>query len=345
MGNSTYYEPEDLGPEQDERDASMPGRKYFVYVLETDFGHYVGHTARLHQRINEHLRGDPTTMNSNPRPAWNSGPFTTRRAAQRFEAALKSWRDQRSQTFKDRTGLEPEPFIPYKPGSDRVERPRHSVKVETDNSIQTVHETADFDPRHDHQRSKPFGSNGDNRRYRYRSDQVPRIRGVDIKKTLAWFVVIFVLAIVIGYVLGFRAAELQVDGFARLGLAIGLVALLAIGFVSRFFLRHIFGRIATWRVLYRPIEGDFRNSLITIAVASALAAVVGGLGGYITGLRTAQSVIDGFRMVGIIVFTLLMTALLLLGIYAYLNSEERRSRQTRRSRRSRWLRRRRRWYR
>ena len=312
-------------------------------MLKTDFGHYVGHTARLRQRINEHIRGDePATRGSNPQHAWNSGPFTTRRAAQRFEAALKSWRQQSSSRFKEKTGLEPDPFIRYKPDSDRVERQRHSAEVETDNSIQVVHEAEDFDPRHNNQRSEPFVSNGNNRRYRYRSDQIPLIRGVDIKKALAWFVAVLVLAVASGYVLGFRAAEPQVDGFANLGIMIGVAVLVVIGFMSRVFLQDIFGRFATWRVLYRPIEGDFRNTLITVAVASVLAAVAGGLGGYVTGLRTAQSIIDFFRMIGIIVFTLLVTALLLLGIYAYLNSQERRSRQTRRSR---WPRRRRRWHR
>lgn len=336
----TYYEPEDLGPDQDDRDASIPGRKYFVYVLETDFGHYVGHTARLHQRINQHIRGDvQSTRGSNPEHAWNSGPFHTRDKAARFEAVLKSWRDQRSDRFEERTGLQPEPFIRYKPDSDRVERQRHSTELETDNGIQTVHEAENFDPRHDNQRSKPFVSNGNNRRYRYRSDQVRGIRGVDMKKALAWFVVVFVLAVAIGYVLGFRAAELQVDGFANAGIIVGAVALMVVGFISRVFLQNIFGRIATWRLLYRPIEGDIRNTLITVAIASVLAAVAGGLGGYVTGLRTAQSVIDFFRMIGIIVFAISVTALLLLGIYAYLNSQERRPRQMRRSRR------RRRWHR
>ena len=34
-----YYEPEDLGAEQDRRDAAIPNRRYYVYVLDTDYGH------------------------------------------------------------------------------------------------------------------------------------------------------------------------------------------------------------------------------------------------------------------------------------------------------------------
>ena len=347
MTNSTYYEPEDLGPEQDAREAAIPGRKFYVYVLETDFGHYVGHTARLRQRINEHIRGDESaTKGSNPRLAWKSRPLTTRSDAQDFEAALKSLCEQRSDRLKEIAGLEPEPFIRYKPDSDRVERQRHSTEVEIGNGIQAVHESEDFDPTHDNRRNKPFVSAGNNRRYHYRNDQARRIRDVgvkaseiDVKKALAWFTVVFFLAVASGYVLGFRAAEPQVDGFANLGIIIGAVALVVIGYMSRVFLQDIFGRIATWRVLYRPIEGNFRNTLITVAVASVLAAGAGGLSGYVTGLRTAQSVIDVFRTIGVIVFALLMIALLSLGILAYLNSQERRSRQTRRSRR------RRRWHR
>ena len=42
-----WYEPEDLGSEQDVRDARAPDRRFFVYVLSTTrYGHYVGHSAR-----------------------------------------------------------------------------------------------------------------------------------------------------------------------------------------------------------------------------------------------------------------------------------------------------------
>ena len=109
----TYHEPEDLGPEQDRRDAAFPNRRFYVYVLHTDYGHYVGHTARVEERLREHLDGESaSTAGGNPYRVWLSGPFMTRREAASFEAALKSLRDQRAAGFREITGLDPIPFAP-----------------------------------------------------------------------------------------------------------------------------------------------------------------------------------------------------------------------------------------
>lgn len=292
MGNSTYHEPEDLGHDQDERDASIPGRKYFVYVLETDFGHYVGHTARLHQRINEHLRGDPTTMNSNPRPAWNSGPFTTRRAAQRFEAALKSWRDQRSRTFKDRTGLEPEPFI--KPEFSQI--------------------------------NEFFGPARKEDRYRHPRGMIQRNRGVDVKKTLAWFIVVFVLTFAIGYALGFRDAQLAIGLLSYVGI-FGIVGAVCFAvFRWRQNLGRAFPEIPGRRWLTDPIVGDHQNTWIAIGLSLLLGAVTGGSLGYNLGLSTAHSVTGFFSIIGVI-------TLVLIGIFIFIKWQTNRPDRGRRSRR------------
>ena len=106
-----YYEPEDLGGEQDRRDAAIPNRRFYVYVLATDDGHYVGHTAHVGRRFREHQDGETeSTAGSNPELAWTSGPLQTRADAAGFEAALKSLRDQRAPRFKEITGLDPIPF-------------------------------------------------------------------------------------------------------------------------------------------------------------------------------------------------------------------------------------------
>ena len=113
-----YYEPEDLGHEQDRRDAAIPNRRYYVYVLETDYGHYVGHTAHVGRRLREHEDGEtPSTAGSNPKLAWTSGPLKTRADAARFEAAMKALRDQGAPRFEEITGLEPVPFeaVYYEP--------------------------------------------------------------------------------------------------------------------------------------------------------------------------------------------------------------------------------------
>ena len=113
-----YYEPEDLGHEQDRRDAAIPNRRYYVYVLDTDYGHYVGHTAHVGRRLREHQDGETeSTAGSNPKLAWTSGPLKTRADAARFEAAMKALRDQGAPRFEEITGLEPVPFeaVYYEP--------------------------------------------------------------------------------------------------------------------------------------------------------------------------------------------------------------------------------------
>ena len=107
-----YYEPEWLGDEQAERDALIPGRRYYVYILETDFGDYVGHTARLRSRIREHRNGEvQSTVGGRPQLAWyTKRPFRSRDDAAGFEAALKALRQKRSPRYKEITGLEPMPF-------------------------------------------------------------------------------------------------------------------------------------------------------------------------------------------------------------------------------------------
>ena len=116
-----YYEPEDLGREQDRRDAADPNRRFYVYVLDTDYGHYVGHTSHVRLRVEQHQAGDtPSTAGSDPELVWTSGPLRTRADAARFEAALKSLRDQRARRFEEITSLAPVPFRPvaYKPAGE-----------------------------------------------------------------------------------------------------------------------------------------------------------------------------------------------------------------------------------
>lgn len=106
-----FYEPEDLGRDQDRRDAEDPGRRFYAYVLDTDYGHYVGHTFNVDRRLRKHQGGESkSTAGSNPTLAWSSAPLATRTEAASFEAALKSLRDGRKPRFREITGLEPIPF-------------------------------------------------------------------------------------------------------------------------------------------------------------------------------------------------------------------------------------------
>ena len=111
MRRRRYYEPENLGREQSLRDAAYPNRRFYVYVLKTDRGHYVGHTAHVGARLRQH-QGDQveSTAGSNPSLVWTSGPRATRRDAATFEAAMKSLRDQHSPRFAEITGVTPTPW-------------------------------------------------------------------------------------------------------------------------------------------------------------------------------------------------------------------------------------------
>ena len=105
-----WREPERL-PGQEERDRELGRDEFYVYVLDTDYGHYVGHSWNVRARLVEHQMDlVPSTAGSAPELVWTSGRFRTRDDAARFEAALKSWRDQGSPEFDRVVGTMPEPF-------------------------------------------------------------------------------------------------------------------------------------------------------------------------------------------------------------------------------------------
>ncbi|MGR3914918.1 MAG: GIY-YIG nuclease family protein [Gammaproteobacteria bacterium] len=105
-----WHDPENL-PTVAERDAQLGRSAFYVYVLDTDYGQYVGHSANIRARLNAHTRGEvPSTAGGKPSIIWRSHPCSTRAGAMRFEAALKSWRDNRKDKFAAVTGLAPVPF-------------------------------------------------------------------------------------------------------------------------------------------------------------------------------------------------------------------------------------------
>lgn len=111
---SFWHDPENLeGLEA--RDAELGRNQFYVYVLDTDYGHYVGHTANVQARLGAHVSDEvESTAGSEPELLWTSYPFRTRREAASFEAALKSLRDQGSTRFTEITGFDPIPFEPVR---------------------------------------------------------------------------------------------------------------------------------------------------------------------------------------------------------------------------------------
>lgn len=107
-----WHDPEHL-PGQADRDSALGRTRFYVYVLETRAGHYVGHTWNVRSRVRQHVAGAvPSTAGLSPRLLWQSGPLSTREEAARFEAALKSMRDQKRTRYAEIVGFDPVPFVP-----------------------------------------------------------------------------------------------------------------------------------------------------------------------------------------------------------------------------------------
>lgn len=105
-----WHDPERLDG-QAQRDAQLGRSQFFVYVLETDRGHYVGHTWNVRSRMRAHRAGEvPSTAGANPRLLWQSRPLQTREQAARFEASLKSLRDQMHDRYREIVGHPPVPL-------------------------------------------------------------------------------------------------------------------------------------------------------------------------------------------------------------------------------------------
>ena len=105
-----WHEPEFLEG-QEERDRELGRRAFFVYVLQTNYGHYVGHTSHVGLRLRQHQAGEVrSTAGGNPALLWRSRPMPSREDATRFEAALKSWRDSGSARYRETTGFAPVEF-------------------------------------------------------------------------------------------------------------------------------------------------------------------------------------------------------------------------------------------
>ena len=87
------------------------GRIYQTYVLDTDYGHYVGHSGNLKKRVGQHQHNRVvSTSGGRAKLVWQSEPFKSRFCASGYESALKAFRDFEEPKFKVETGLDPKPF-------------------------------------------------------------------------------------------------------------------------------------------------------------------------------------------------------------------------------------------
>ena len=100
-------------------------RLYLVYVLDTDIGTYIGHTANIARRLEQHTTGRVrSTALVNPRMVWQSQPFRTRRDADNAERVFKTLRDIAHEDFSRVTGVAPSPWL----GGDVNQGRRYPVR-------------------------------------------------------------------------------------------------------------------------------------------------------------------------------------------------------------------------
>ena len=112
----TWHDTEYL-PGQFERDRKLGRNAFYVYVLDTDYGQYIGHTGNIRARIQAHNNNEVrSTAGGNAELIWQSGRYSAREEVLGFEAALtaESLRDQESERFLDITGFAPVPFQGYR---------------------------------------------------------------------------------------------------------------------------------------------------------------------------------------------------------------------------------------
>ena len=92
-------------------DAQDPNRRFFVYLLDTSYGTYVGHSHDVQKRLREHKSGrSVSTRGGKPVFLWSSEAFNTREEVLLFETRLKDLRDTQNPEFVAITGVQPIPF-------------------------------------------------------------------------------------------------------------------------------------------------------------------------------------------------------------------------------------------
>ena len=136
---------------------------------------------------------------------------------------------------------------------------------------------------------------------------------VDGKRALNWSALSTLCGVIVGYVIGFRAADPVFDElYGGVGAAV-VVVLLGLGAVR--FLPRLRWRRLPWRWLW-PIEGDLRNTLVGLSGGIVVGGAVGGGLGYAAGLGTAQLVSDWLAVIGLVAFVavlILAVALIAVG--------------------------------
>ena len=141
-------------------------------------------------------------------------------------------------------------------------------------------------------------------------------RKVDIPKLLTWFAVALIVGAIAGYIVGFQAAEPIGGTFAKIGIVVVAIAVIAVAIWARSLLRstlHGLLNILRLEESYGPVDADRRKSLLWLAAAAIVGVLGGAALGYFSGATTAQFLMDLFAGVGkIVVYTLIAAAIAML---------------------------------
>ena len=146
-----------------------------------------------------------------------------------------------------------------------------------------------------------------------------------------WLGLSLVVSSIVGYVVGFRAAQPVFNMFV--GLIGAIVVTVIVGVITLFIVRHV-----PWGLLWyllrwlverkkasRESSGTSRRTLIWIGAAIVGGSLTGGALGYVIGLETAQPFFDMLAGIGTIVVIVAVAALVVCaGVAAYARSGGRR---------------------
>lgn len=103
-----YYSLE-ISEKWDLQDRDGGYEDFYVYILATIHGHYIGHTGRFNQRMKDHFTRD-VPVTEGRELVWVSEKFNTRLEAAHYESYLKILRQRKRPEYKEITNLRPWPY-------------------------------------------------------------------------------------------------------------------------------------------------------------------------------------------------------------------------------------------
>lgn len=152
---------------------------------------------------------------------------------------------------------------------------------------------------------------------------------VDLRKVLARSGLSVLLFAIIGYVIGFRAAQPVLEEFIG---PIGAVAVVVMTIAAGVFILPRLPRRRLSLSWLWQVGGDVRKTLIWSCSGIVVGGALGGILGYAAGLRTAQTIYDMLALVGVLALIVIISLVVILLIIAKSRRPRRRGRRYSRNR-------------